>query len=127
MEYKVFISSTVKDIDLARDLAQRIKGVGVKVYSVEKNAVAGESIVKKINRDLRDADEVIILLTDSSINNPGLISEIGAAFGLGKQVTPVVLGVGTGEIPSIIKQMNYIKYDQLSKYISNLERRVKAA
>jgi hypothetical protein len=127
LEYKVFISSALKDIDLARDLAQRIEGVGVKVYSVEKNAVTGESILNRINRDLRDADEVIILLSNSSINNPGLISEIGAAFGLGKQITPVIVGVGASEVPPLIKQMKYIRYDQLSNYISNLEQRVKAA
>jgi hypothetical protein len=55
MAYQVFISAIQRDLDLAKDLAHRLKQVGVKVFSVEKTAVAGESIETEINRALGKA------------------------------------------------------------------------
>jgi len=127
MAYKVFISSTLKDIDLARDLAHRLEEAGVKVFSVERSAVPGESIVAKVNRGLRQADEVIVILTDSSVNSPALIFEMGAASGLHKRVTPVVVGVKPEELPPMVKQMQYVRYADLHDYLADLKKRANAS
>ena len=126
MAYRVFISATLKDTDLARDLSRRLKEVGVEVHSVG-NVAAGESISGKIIRALNDVDEVLVLLTDNSVTSSWLMYEMGAASSLRKRVTPVIVGLEKSELPSIIKSMKYIKYPDLSKYISDLERRAKAA
>ena len=127
MAYKVFISSTVKDIDLARDLSRRLKEAGIDVYSVDKAAVPGEAIFNKITLDLGRADEVLLILTDDSVDNPNLMYELGAATSLRKRVTPVIVGLEPNRLPSLIKGMNYVKYPDLPKYISDLEKRIKAA
>jgi hypothetical protein len=64
MAYKVFISSTLKDVDLARDLAHRLESAGIKVNSVDEAAVSGEAAPIKITRELSHADEVFVILTD---------------------------------------------------------------
>ena len=125
MSYKVFISSTSKDIDLAHDLAHRLETVGAKVFPVEKSTTPGEYIETSIKRGLRDADEVIVILTNNSINSPGLMSELGAAYSLGKRVIPVALGVDANELPHIINQKECIKWPDLPTYISSLEKRAK--
>ena len=127
MAYKVFISSSMKDIDLARDLSRRLKEAGIDVYSVDKTAVPGEAVFNKITVDLGRADEVLLILTDNSIDNPNLMYELGAATSLRKRVTPVIVGLEPNKLPSLMKGMNYIKYSDLPKYISDLEKRVKAA
>jgi hypothetical protein len=127
MAYKVFISSTLKDIDLARDLSRRLKEAGIDVYSVDKAAVPGEAIFNKTTVDLGRADEVLLILTDDSVDNPNLMYELGAATSLRKRVTPVIVGLDASKLPSLIKNMNYVKYPDLPKYISDLERRAKAA
>ena len=127
MAYKVFISSTLKDIDLARDLSRRLKELGIDVYSVDKAAVPGEASFTKTTVDLGRADEVLLILTDGSVDNPNLMYELGAATSLRKRVTPVIVGLDTSKLPSLIKNMNYVKYPDLPKYISDLEKRVKAA
>jgi ATP-dependent phosphoenolpyruvate carboxykinase len=127
MAYKIFISSTHKDMDLARDLARRLGQAGVKVYSVDNTAVAGESIVTGIKQSLNNADEVIVILTDGSVNSPGLISEVGAAFSLRKQITPVLVGLEPRALPRVFKGMKYVRYTDLPEYISGLEKRAKAA
>lgn len=127
MPYKVFISSTLKDIDLAKDLANRLKNAGIEVYSVDKTAVPGEAIFNRITTDLSRADEVMIILTDDSVRNQNLMFEMGAASSLRKRVTPVVVGLEPGNLPPLIKQMNYVQYPDIGKYIADLKERAKAA
>lgn len=127
MAYKIFISSAIKDIDLARDLAHRLEDAGIEVRSMNKAAVLGEAISTKIAKDLSDADEVLVILTDESINNANLMFELGAASSMRKRVTPVVVGLEPAKVPSLIKNLKYIKYADLGRYIANLEKRARAA
>jgi ABC-type uncharacterized transport system substrate-binding protein len=125
MAYKVFISSTLKDVDLARDLAHRLESAGIRVNSLGKPST--ESISSKITRELSNADEVFVILTDESINNSNLMFEIGAASSLRKRITPIVVGLETSKVPSLIQNLKYIKYSDLERYIADLEKRAKAA
>jgi hypothetical protein len=89
MSYKVFISSTYRDIDVARDLARRIEEAGVRVFPPDETAPE-DNVAASVTRSLREADEVIVILTDNSVNSPGVLYEMGAASGL-KRVTPLVV------------------------------------
>jgi hypothetical protein len=119
--YKVFINHTQKDSDLAMDLARRLEEAGVKVFPVEKSAVNGESVITTINPALRKADEVIVIVTDSSVNSPGLNSQTGAALGLRKRVTRIVVGLEGNELPPFIGKT--WRYADLHKYIPSLAKR----
>ncbi len=127
MAYRVFISSTWKDVDLARDLAHRLESAGIKVNSVDKAAVSGEPFPSKITRELSHADEVFVILTHESVNSSNLMFEIGAASSLRKRITPVVVGLKPSKVPSLIRNLKYIKYPDLERYIADLEKRAKAA
>jgi hypothetical protein len=122
MPYSVFISSTREDLELARDLARRLKEVHVKVYPVEKSATLGKDILLKFRKDLHEANEVIVLLTGRSVENPRVISEMGAAFGLNKRVTPVLVNVEEAELPEFISKRS-VKFADLPEYISKLKER----
>jgi len=126
MAYRVFISSTLKDLDLARDLAHRLESAGIKV-SVERATVSGAAIPIKITRELSRADEVFVIFTEESVNSSKLMFEIGAASSLRKRITPVVVGLEPGRVPSLIRNLKYIKYPDLERYIADLEKRAKAA
>src|SRR5437588_5509812 len=121
MEYKVFINHTQKDGDLAIDLARRLKEAGVKVFPVEKSAVNAESVITTVNLGLQTADEVIVIVTDSSVNSPGLNSQTGAALGRGKRVTSIVVGIEDTDLPPFIGK--YVRYADLHEYISTVARR----
>lgn len=129
MSYKVFISSTNEDLDLdlARDLYQRLKKAGIEVYSVHKAGAVGDYIATSLKEGLSKADEVVTIVTSNSAKSPGLMSELGMAFSLHKQVTPVLVGLKPTDLPSIIKHTKFIKYADLNKYISQLEKRAKKA
>jgi hypothetical protein len=53
--------------------------------------------------------------------------EIGAASSLRKRITPVVVGLEPSRVPSLIRNLKYIKYPDLERYIADLEKRAKAA
>ena len=121
MSYKVFISSSRRDIDVARDLARRVEEAGVRVFSVERTSVSAESAAASVTRSLREADEVIVILTGNSVHSPSVLYEMGAASGLHKRVTPIVVNVEESEIPPFVK--DYIRFAELPAYISELSKR----
>ena len=127
MSYKAFISSTVEDLDLARDLAQRLESAGVTVKPVGSMTAAGEVVFTKIRRELRQADEIFVIVTSDSVHNSNLMFEMGAASSLKKRVTPVIVGLKPTEVPSLIKNMRHVQYPELADYIKNLEERLKVA
>jgi TIR domain len=121
MPYKIFISSSRRDADLARDLAKRLEKAGLEVLMPAEKA--GENFVAKINSNLRKADEVVVILTNNSIDSKNLLFEMGAATSLEKQLTPVIQGVEPEKLPTLIKQMEYVRYADLERYISKLKQR----
>jgi hypothetical protein len=126
MPYRVFISSTQNDIELARDLARRLEAAGIHVFSVDQTVVSGESIVTAVSRDLREADEVMVILTKDSSASPGLLSEMGMAFSLQKSITPVIVNLKADELPPMVKQLPHISYADLPKYIAELATRAQS-
>jgi nucleoside 2-deoxyribosyltransferase len=127
MQHKIFISSSVRDSDLAHDLAKRLDKAGLKAITPAENIDAGENIKSKIKEELRKADEVIVILTNNSLDSQWLLFEMGYATSLDKHVTPLIQGVEPDELPEIIRQMNYIKYADLDEYIAKLQQRVEDA
>ena len=123
MAYRVFISHTQRDNDLAHDLAIRLEEVGAKVFSVEKSALPGDRVIRAVNRGLREADEVIVILTNTSVTSHGVFSEMGAAFSLDKLVTQIVVGLEDNELPSFVS--NSVRYAEVAGYISDLAKRVR--
>jgi hypothetical protein len=121
MDYKVFINHTQKDSDLAVDLTRRLEEAGVKVFPVKKSAVSGESIITTVNHGLREVDEVIVIVSGTSVNSPGLNSQTGAALGLRKRVTRIVIGIEGDELPSFPGKT--VSYADLRDYISIVARR----
>lgn len=121
MAYHVFVSSTSNERDLAEDLAQRIRKAGAEVVVWSDTVFRGEWVDLALRRELRKADEVILILTDRSLDSPDLLFELGAASSLHKRVIPLLVGVG--EVPSLIRQFPYIRYNNLHAYLSGLEQR----
>ena len=125
MSYKIFISSSSGDLDLARDLAKRLGKSGLKVVMPEPAETVGAEYIKgRLREVLRTVREVIVILTKNSVNNQWVMFEIGYATSSGVHVTPLIQGLEPKELPEIIKQMEYVKYADLDQYISKLQQRV---
>ena len=89
MAYKVFISSALKDFDLERDLVNRLEHAGIEVLSHDKKPAA-EKISSRVTKALSGADEIFVILSAESIENPNLMFELGAASSLRQNIgTPL--------------------------------------
>lgn len=127
MAHKIFVSFSSKDRDLARDLTTRLKQAGVEPTSSELTVPAGTDFVKMFMDRLQRADEMIVILSTNSVDNQWVMFEIGAASSLRKKITPLVVGLDKNQLPAVIQQLDYIKYDKVADYIANIQRHVKAA
>ena len=123
---KVFIHSSSKDIDIVQDLAHRLEAAGIEVHWVSGSARSDKEI-RITNRALREADEIFVILTNESVDDPNLMVALGAAYSTRRHVTPIVVGLQTAEIPSLIKSLKYIKYPDLNRYIADMASRARAA
>jgi hypothetical protein len=129
MSYSVYISHSVKDSELAKDLTRRLAEAGVEVLPlvVVEADTQSSGIRAMILQRVRNADEIILLLTDNSADSSWVRYEIGAADSMDKRLTPVIVNEGVEQrVPSLAGR-TFVKYADLPKYISSLKRRVKAA
>lgn len=120
---KVFVSSTRNDLDLARDLARRLKGKGLQVLTDEEIEDPGEELVQLLQHHLRVSDEVIFLLTQSAVASEKIMFAIGAALSLRKKITPIVIGIDTEQLPPMVKPLRYVKYAEVEDYLARLKKR----
>lgn len=121
MSYHVYISSSARDSGLAQDLGYRLEEIGAEVSSHQ--GVEASPIT--LDPRLSEADEVVVLLTEHSLNSQRVLFEMGAAWGQHKRLTPVVVGLEDQEIPVLIQGMSYVKDRDLRNYLVDLEHRVR--
>ncbi len=126
MSYRVYISYSTKDEELAKDLSRRLRDAGVGVFLEKKMLEAGADWRREIMDALGKSDEVIVLLTDNSAHSQWVRYEMGIADALDKRLTPVVVNEGVEQLVPMVGK-HFIKYADLPKYISSLKKRAKAA
>jgi hypothetical protein len=80
-------------------------------------------VIRPVNRGLREADEVIVILSSASLTSPGVFSELGAAFSLDKLVTQIVVGLEDNELPSFIS--NFARYSDVGNVIADIAKRAR--
>ena len=125
MAYKVFISCTPEDVELARDLARRLKEkTGVEVAPLSKAKEQDGLTATRVQPALRKADEVLFLLTSGSEKSSRLWWELGLASGLGKRITPIMVNLQPEKLPAAMQRQS-IKYGDLPDYFSKLALRAK--
>jgi hypothetical protein len=126
MSYRVYISHSAKDSELAKDLARRLKEAGVEAVFPPSEAETSRGMRAMIHQYMRESDEVIVLLTDNAADSYWVSYGMGMADSLDKRLTPVVVNLGVEQLLPMVGK-NFIKYADLPKYISSLKRRAKAA
>lgn len=82
-----------------------------------------EAIDRRVRDSLSKSHEVFVLLTEHSLNNSWIVPTLGAAFGLHKPITAVLMGVREHEIPLMVQGMRRLKYADVDDYIAALQSR----
>jgi hypothetical protein len=126
MKYRVFISYSAKDSMLAEDLRRRLKDVGADFVTTIANTADAGYVRRRLRDVISKSSEVIVLLTDNSVNNKWMQYEVGIADALEVPVTFVIVNEGVEQqLPIVGKQS--VRYADLPQYLSSLKKRAKAA
>ena len=125
-KYVVFISHSSKDKWIARQMARLIEELDVWTFLNEKDIEGGDAIHDAVRQSIQGCDELLVLMSEYSLNRPWVLIEIGAAWGLEKRVVPIVDKVAPDQMPDILYQQKAVDLNDFDEYLTELSRRAAA-
>lgn len=114
---KVFISHSQETKNLAKELGEELKRVGMDVWNYEEEILPGDNWAEKMGQALESSQAMVALLTPDVVNSPFVIRDIEYALGkksFNKRLIPVLVGAEEEsnllqKLPWILKHLNVIK------------------
>jgi len=111
MTFKVFISSSMKDMRIVNQLKETLKRYEIEPILPSEITGAREGLMEKIRHQIRTSDCVLVIIgRDLRARSETVDFEIGMATGLGKLVIPIV--EEGSDIPRTLANKQYILIDQ---------------
>jgi hypothetical protein len=126
MNPKVFISHASQDKDrFVTIFATKLRENGVDAWLDQWEMLPGDSLVDKIFEEgLKEANAVIIVLSENSISKPWVSEELNASIvariSKGTKIIPVV--IDNCEVPVALKSTLWESIDDVSNYEEQLKR-----
>ncbi|MBD3306762.1 TIR domain-containing protein, partial [candidate division KSB3 bacterium] len=125
---KVFISYSSKDQDFARKLASDLKQYDIETWIDITSIRVGDTLTSRIQQGIEQADYILMILSENSVNSKWVQEEIRAAYAqtrtnAEKILIPIVLE-GEYEIPVFLRDIVYADFSKLGSYQKNLRRLV---
>lgn len=129
--YRVFLSHSRHDRWIATQIRARLQAEGITVFLDVFDIRVGDEFRKKIITELRECDELLVLLTPSSIKRAWIPAEIGIAVDRRKPVVGIRYSVEMEELyesglASLICDSFIILLDDLESYVTAVVRRAGA-
>lgn len=120
---KVFISHSSSDKWIARQIAEQLAARGIDTFLDEKDIETGDSIDDKIQEELSDSDELLMLLSPASLKSSWVLIEIGGARALRKRLVPILLHVGPNDLPPPLATGLARDLNDIQRYYDEVEAR----
>ncbi len=130
MGYLVFISHSGEDAWIAKKLALDYQAVGAETFLDEAQIAVGARFEQEILEALRQAQELVVLITPWALQRPYVRLEIGAAWLKGIPTIILLLGVTTADfqekanVPIALKERNLLSLNDVDRYLGELAERV---
>ncbi|MDD8019895.1 MAG: toll/interleukin-1 receptor domain-containing protein [Acidobacteriota bacterium] len=106
---KVFLSFSIKDFNLAKNLKEALKAI-CDVYIASEDIRPGTPLWKKIEANIRSSNFIIVLMTKNAEGSAMVQQEIATAKANHITVIPVVeRGV---QLKGILEGIEYIEFDK---------------
>ena len=130
LAYVVFISHASQDEWIARRMAEVIERKGrrhgVKAYLDARDLESGDRFSDVLRDQLREAEELIVLVSSASAGRDWVRHEIGAAWALGKRIVGVLDKLEPADVPDGIGQTKVYAindFDRVAAEIASRARR----
>jgi len=107
----VFISYSSQDGQVARRLFKDLQGRGLRVWFDQREILAGDSVVDRIQEGLRHSDYLLVLISQHSLNSKWVQMELDQAFvrdpdATELRVIPILLD--DSEMPTHLRSIHYV-------------------
>jgi TIR domain len=128
--YRIFFSHGGDDTYIVKDfLRPKVETSGATVFLDAGLIEYGEDFRKTIFTELSGCDELIALLTPSSLKRAWVIAEIGAVLLRGKRVVAIRYGPSEEELQklgilSLLGHISLLSMDDIDRYVEQLTHRV---
>ena len=130
MSYTVFLSHSSRNRKLVIDIRNELKEAGIGVYLAEEYPQPGKNLPQKILNNIKSADCMVVLLTDTGVRSQFVNQEIGAARALNKPIIPMVEKKVKRKVGGLLAGLELIIFDkakpeqainEVSSYVSRLK------
>jgi hypothetical protein len=127
--YRVFVSHGGADNFIIKHVAPEIEATGATVFIDKGEIKYGDDFRERIFRELLACNELLILLTPTSVQRPWIFAELGVAISRGIRVVTVVYGVPEIDLQSkgilsLIGTNHYVELNSIEAYYEELRARV---
>lgn len=128
--YRIFFSHGGDDTFVVKEfLKPKVEESGATVFLDSGRLEYGDDFRQTILNELALTDELLVLLTPSSILRPWVIAEIGAILVRDKRVVAVRYGPSESDLQdlgilSLLGTKTLLRMDEFDAYVDQLKRRV---
>jgi len=127
--YRIFFSHGSEDKYIVNFLKNRLEDSGACVFADTVEIQYGDNFQKIVIDELMKVDELLVLLTPTSIRRPWVHAEIGAALARKKRVVPVSYYVERPELEecgllSVLGTIRLLSMNDFESYLNELKSRV---
>lgn len=108
---QVFLSYSHADSIIARRIADKLRGAGLRIWFAEWDLQQGDSIVSRINEAVFTSDFLLVLLSPNSINSQWVQNELYAALSRElhtRAITVIPALIKDCEIPQLLANRVYL-------------------
>ena len=123
---QVFISHSSKDKWAARRVSEDLVDLGCTTFLDEKDIKSGASIDDSIRQNLKSCEDFLIILSPASVKSEWVLLELGGAMALQKNIVPILLYVGSNEIPNAISLRLARDINDIGQYYSEIQEKLGA-
>jgi hypothetical protein len=124
---RIFVSFATQDTQSATDLSSELLALGHEVFRVDEGLTAGQQLEDTIGREVRAADALLVLVSQTSARSAWVMHEAGMAIGYAREkgrplLLPVLLD--QVEIPGPLRSIQaLVAYDRdLKKLAEQIDR-----
>ena len=96
---KVFISYSTQDEDIAQQIHCALDRVGAEPFLASLSLQPGVNWTEEIFNNLKSAEWVFFIATQSSCSSPAVQQELGASLSQNKNIIPILIDISPSELP----------------------------
>ena len=123
-KWHIFLSHSARDLEHAKWLNRMASKKGLKMYVAARELSGGDEFIEEIRHALLGSSELCVLITPQSLKSSWVFTEWGAAWALGKRITPILLQCSADQLPDRLKIRESVDFHKIGKYLGDVAKRL---